>query len=510
MCKPNEQSLELRKTQEAPLQVREEETIRQHLATLQTWEGAEGATLEEQRRNFSDRMIQRQQEYVNRMLQQRAQQNLNPLQPQEVATGQPVQVQPAESDKEKKERLRRDKKAKKKNPAADHLSYGMVESLQFHKKCHANSFPDKTLHRAAEANVDTRVLRAYVYGHRKSRLGRPLTPQDRTLRDMDRRFLDDYISKDLTRRKPHLDRMKAEVLSMNFSMDMFTPEYMSRRAGRIHEMVTKMVYFQNVMNDPINKPYFENLPQYEKDMLDSQVLGRYAQLGSLMVTQANAKGVNIDAAEYAEFKSASDADIYLATLPVYSDAAAEALEQAEQQAGTAAQEEMERRKARETAILERDAVKMKAQAETLKTDDIGGLNLTAYVTGYSFDNMRDARRLIERHPEEYAQNKELVDRLYQRFYRGIDSLGDYYLKLQSAQGVMDDIPIGCSAMEQRVKDAALAYQMTVNEPATQLQSEASACFEALKHILAHKEISAPTAELLRELRGEAGGEPPAT
>lgn len=509
MCKPNEQSLELQKTREAPLEVREEETIRQHLSTLQTWEGAQGATLKEQRKNFSDQMIQRQQEYASRMLQQRARQNLNVLQPREAAPGQPVQAQPRESFKDKQERQRRERKAKKANPAADHLSYGMVEDLQLYEKYHANSLPQEAIHLAFERNVDIRVLRSFVHGHRVDRKGRPLTPQDQNFKDMDQRFLDDYISKDFTRRKPHLDRMKAEVLSMNVSMDMLTPEYMSRHAGRLHEMVSKMVYFQNIMDDPINTPYFDDLPQYEKDMLRAQVSERYAILGTMLVTQANAKGVNFDAAKYADFEKESDAEPYRAMLPVYSDATAQALERSEQMAGAAAQEEMERRRTREAAILERDAETMKAQAETLQGQEIGGLDLTAYVTGYSFDNMRDARRLIENHPEEYAQNKELVDKLYQRFYRGIDSLGDYYLKLQSAQSVMDDIPIQCSAMEQRVKDAALAYQMDVNEPATKLQSEASACFEALKHILAHKEISAPTAELLRELRGEAGGEAPA-
>lgn len=503
MCKPNEQSLELQKTREAPLQVREEETIRQHLSTLQTWEGTEGATLEEQRKIFSDQMIQRQQERASRVLQQQAQQNLNHLEPREAAPGEPVQIQPPESDKEKRERLRRERKAKKKNPAADHLSYGMVESLQSYQEYHANSFPKKLLHQAVEERVDTRVLRAYVHGHRKNRLGRPLTPQDRNYRDMDQRFLDDYISKDLTRRQPHLDRMKEEVLAMNFSMDMFTPEYMSRRAGRLHEMVTKLIYFQNVMNDPINKPYFENLPQYEKDLLNSQVLERYAQLGTLLVTQGNAKGVDVDGAQYAKFKSAADADIYGGTLPVYSDAAAQALETSKQLADTAAREEMERRREREAAIMQQDAEKMKVQAETLKGQDIGGLNLTSFVTGYSFDNMRDARRLIESNPEEYARNRELVDKLYQRYYRGIDSLGDYNLKLMSAQGVVDGIPLRCSAREQQVKRAASVYLESLNRSAAKLQDEASSCLEALKHILKHKDISDATAELLRELRGEA-------
>lgn len=503
MCKPNEQSLELQKTREAPLEVREEETIRQHLSTLQTWEGAQGATLEEQRKNFSDQMIQRQQEYASRALQQRAQQNLNELRPREAAPGQPVQVQPPESDKEKRERLRRERKAKKKNPAADHLSYGMVESLQFYEKYHDNSFPKKTVHRAFKENVDTRVLRNFVHGHRKNRLGRPLTPQDQDFKDKDQKFLDDYISKDLTRRKPHLERMKEEVLGMNFSMDMFTPEYMSRHAGRLHEMVSKLVYFQNIMDDPINKPYFDGLPQYDKDLLRAQVSERYAILGSMLVTQANAKGVNFDAANYAVFKSESDAKTYSDMLPTYSDVTAQTLESSKQLAIDAARQEMERRMNDEAAILQKDAEKMKVEAETLKEQDIGGLNLTAYVTGYSFDNMRDARRLIENNPEEYAQNRELVDKLYQRYYRGIDSLGDYNLKLQSAQGVIDGIPLRCSAREAQVKRAAVAYQEALSRSAAKLQDEASSCLEALKHILKHKEISGATVELLRELRGEA-------
>ena len=297
--------------QEEPIQTAQ--TLREHLTSLQNWNVGEGQTLEQRRSEHAGQMIQTQREYCER-LQNRMREQLAPAQANQAAPGQPQQMAaPKETYKQKKERERRAKEARRNNPAADHLSYNAVQSLQQLKTGQDNSMNTPGIYDQATANkVDKRVLRSFCHGYQTNKRGEPLSPQDQARKQADETFLQDYASADLKRRKPHLDRMVNELLNAKITDEMFTDEYLCTHTIEMKSLIDRMVYFDNVIKDPVNAPYFEQMDPLKRRLIDVRILNRYAALGQGAVTLMGAKGVMLDHAAYVN----GDAAPYMQNAPI--------------------------------------------------------------------------------------------------------------------------------------------------------------------------------------------------
>jgi hypothetical protein len=435
MAGPDE--LMLQRPVNAPQEIHiEEQTIREQLTAHQDWDLRDGRTFAEMRKAQGERMILREQ-LKNEQLQAAVQRTVPQGNASEAAPGQPRQAQTQETRKERKERERRDKEAKKHNPGADHVSYAALEAFKQVDEEQRNSFSGQTKDRAAAAKVDDRVLKVFSQGYRKDKKGRPADAEQQQRMMEDQAFLDDYISKDVERRRPHLERMTEEMLAVDFTPDMFTDAYIEQHAAEMKILADRMTYFSNVYSDPVNASFFAGLSQERRDLIEARVLGMGAQVGVLMANTLFAKGVDYNSAQYITRSDVvTDARSMLGL-------SRGIFEQA--RANTAEQERAIGKRMVQNRIEEKRA-ELTRGSETIKTavqedESLSGLGLTGFVTGDFVEVLAKNRSMIESHPDAYARNKDTVNMLYAELHRGIDALGDLALELRALQAVADDLQV---------------------------------------------------------------------
>ncbi|MDR1070160.1 MAG: hypothetical protein LBL37_05210, partial [Gracilibacteraceae bacterium] len=431
--------LTLQRPVNASQEIRTEEmTIREQLTAHRPWEAQDGLAPQEMRRAAGERMIQREQ-LRNEQLQTAVQRTVPEGNAAEAAPGQPQQVQaPArETRKERKERERRAKEAQKHNPAADHVSYAAVEAFKQVDEEQRNSLGGQVKDRAAAAKVDDRVLKVFSQGYRKDKKGRPADAEQQRRMTQDQAFLDDYISKDPVRRRPHLERMTEEMLTVDFTPDMFTDAYIEQHAAEMKILADRMTYFSNVYRDPVNASFFAGLSQERRDLIEARVLGMGAQVGVLMANTFFAKGLDYNSAQYITRSDVvSDAKAMLEpSRGIFEQARANTAEQ-ERAIG---KRMVQDRIAEKRTELTRDSDEMKTAVQ--EDESLSGFGLTGVVTGDSAEMLAKNRSMIESRPGEYARNKDTVDMLYGELRQGIDALGDAALEIRALQALADDLRV---------------------------------------------------------------------
>lgn len=506
MCKTaNETMLEQQKVQEPVFQTKEQtETktmdIRQELTRLQTWDVAPDQTLEERRAAQAAILIQQQQE-DNLVLLAQAQVQLPPVQAQGAAPGQPVQEQvPAkQSYKQRRKEAGKNKKAQKINPKADHISYDAVLQLQAQKQEKDNSLTPERIRQAQQTNTDIRVLRCFSQGYQTKKNGQPDGPDQARRQQQDNAFLDAYLSGNVQRRTPYLQKFTDELMAVNITMEMLTPEYLKDHAAAVKQLGDRMVYFQNIQKDPINAPFFQNMPPMKLELLNAKLDSLAAIFSTQLVNRLATKGVNCDSAAY--FTTTDQVETARQMDEGYSRLLEQGIAAAKQREQEIAARYAEQEKEDALAQLEEESEQMREQAETME-GDIGGLNLTTFVTGYSFDELAKYRSMIEAHPEAYAQHKDVVDKLYQSFYRAMDSMGDLTGEAKAYQEVIDNHNQSVKKEDRLLVRHASQKQEETSEKLDLVRKRISAIADSLQFYLRNKPISA-AAKLLLEREGLA-------
>ncbi|MCD8196714.1 MAG: hypothetical protein LUE24_06065 [Lachnospiraceae bacterium] len=207
----------------------------------------------------------------NVTLTQEIRQELPPAQAVRTAPGIPIQAQePAK--KSFKERRRDRKKAKAAReagcPVGSAASYDMLTALKSSHDDRMNSYEPRKK-QVADSKADWRILFAFTKGYKvKGKDKRPATPQDAENKLRDDKFYEDYCSNDIKRRRPHLEEMVNELLSHEYSPEMFTEQYMREHMREMGELGDRMLCMNNVMKDPINAPFFRTLDPYRAQALD--------------------------------------------------------------------------------------------------------------------------------------------------------------------------------------------------------------------------------------------------
>lgn len=239
-------------------------------------------------------LVQTQNQQLNAALNAHAQQQIPAVAAQVTAPGSPVQEQapPKLSYKERRKEKKKAKQAKKQCPVGDAATYDMVKQLEERAAVKDNSLAG---HRKEleESGVDARVVHAFLKGYQKNRRGRPASPEDQAHKAQDDAFVTDYCSNDLQRRQPHLDRMVTEFLSFEVSPVMFTKEYLRRNMGKLKELSSKMLCMNNIEEDPINRPYFDALPEVKKEQLRAK-FDLYREFTGALVTVSGKYGVKFN------------------------------------------------------------------------------------------------------------------------------------------------------------------------------------------------------------------------
>ncbi|MCD8363675.1 MAG: hypothetical protein LUC98_12105 [Lachnospiraceae bacterium] len=259
-----EQSLKNKTKSAEPIRIQVQQTETQQVNTAAA-PGAEvllAQNVETQR--------ERQQ---NAVLNQEIRQELPAAQAVRTAPGIPIQgLKPAKQSF--KDRRRDKKKAQAVKdascPVVKAASYDMLTALQNSRADRDNAAePHKELIR--KSGVDGRVLHAFARGYRLkgSKNKRPATSRDARNKEQDDQFYMDYCSKDLKRRKPHLEKMVNELISHQFTPEMFTEQYLRKHMREMGELGDRMLCMDNVMKDPINAPFFKTLDPYRTQALEA-------------------------------------------------------------------------------------------------------------------------------------------------------------------------------------------------------------------------------------------------
>lgn len=221
-----------------------------------------------------------------------------------------------QSFKQRRRQKKEDKRLKEQyGEHADHVSAAIKQQLdeltveREAELARMTSLRDEADHR--NVKVEVKVLHSFITGYKTNEEGNPLNEQEAERKRKDDAFLEDYCSGDLQRRLPHLERMKNELLNIRLSPDMLTETYMERHAVELYDIVAKMTYFENVEKDPINAPFFENLPAVERKLLKYRVADLCGSFSHLWICILASKGFTIagSEAQYTNQKSFLDAMI---------------------------------------------------------------------------------------------------------------------------------------------------------------------------------------------------------
>lgn len=222
------------------------------------------------------------------------------------AAGNPQQIQNVQkkSYKQRRNEAKEARRAKTFTPTGDHYTIKIAEQIRADMAMHDNSLTQDYIELASANRVDLRVLDRFSQGYKKGDDGEPLNDEEAAKMRADHQFYDDYISKDVTRRAPHIRKMMKELLTANVNMAMFTDEYLGEHLGEMKLMADRMTYFENVYKDPVNKPFFDSLPKFQHDLIESRIIGLYAQVSYALLNFCSKRGVSLNYGTYEDERTA--------------------------------------------------------------------------------------------------------------------------------------------------------------------------------------------------------------
>ena len=236
---------------------------------------------------------------LNEELVARVQEQIPAAHANAAAPGAPVQEQaPARlSFKERQVEKSHAKEARKHCPVGDAVTYDMHHQLVDLKTQQDNSMT-RNQHVTRDRGVDMRVLRVFCHGYRTNRRGNPATPQDAAHQQADDQFLADYCSGDITRRRPHLERIVDEMVNLHLEPNQFSERNLRNNTAYLKSMADRMVYLENVMNDPINRPYFDTLDPARRETLERAFQTVYPAFVSAFSMECQRRGIDFNGARY--------------------------------------------------------------------------------------------------------------------------------------------------------------------------------------------------------------------
>ncbi|MCC8140624.1 MAG: hypothetical protein LIO67_10085 [Lachnospiraceae bacterium] len=422
---------------------------------------------------------------ANGTLMQTAAARLPQAQAASAAAGSPVQDQEPtkKTYKQRREDQKRDRLAQQFNPDADHASYNMMEQLTNQDAEKKNSMTADRVSRAVDAHVDLRVLRSFSQGYRTDKKGRVLR-KDRDRKAADDAFLEDYISADVQRRWPHLERMTREILNMDITLGMTAEAYLEKHMAESYERSSRLVYFENVMKDPVNKPFFDAMPQYQLELLNEKLNQLMEPYSLALNAKAMLKGFALDKRTYYE-----STDLEMARMQdnVISTALTQRLAQLQQGEEAIYDRDAEQEIGRLISETEPGAAE-KAPQEQAAAEGAAAPQTDAYTAEF--------RRAVDAKPAVYEEYKTMLDDLAAKRSQIGASWKAMRRKAAAAQTLCALYEGAASPQEIRRRDKAIEKGEAYEAEAGRIASELAACTNAMDFFLKDEPLSAPGREML--------------
>ncbi len=224
------------------------------------------------------------------------------------AEGEPEQHYhaPKRSYKQKKEDEMHIEIAKEKSgwDGADLFTYETVTALRDYNQLKgptAKMINDPATLAALNAHhADLRMIKAFCNGYR-TKPGtddEPLNEEEEAKKQLDQELISSYATGKLEDRIPFLDNATDYILNTEVQPWMFKEEdYVRDHAVELKIICDRFVYFENLLKDPINKPYFDEMEPMKLEVLKAQ-FSTYSAMSTLLVTMMGSHGVKLDHLDY--------------------------------------------------------------------------------------------------------------------------------------------------------------------------------------------------------------------
>ena len=277
--------------------MQEQVEIKVHAGTEEMLEAQ--PQLEEQVRETQTPVETERETGENAALAAQVQQQFPAAHAEMAAPGAPVQEEVATKMtwKERRRERKHAEKARAACPVGTAATYDMVKQIS-----RLNTAKENTVRNHAELiqrqQVDRRVLRAFAFPYQVNKKGQPATKEDEAAKQQSDLFVQDYCSNDLQRRQPHLERIVNELLAVQCSPDMLSPQNLRKNAAQLRALGDKMVYLENLMRDPVNRPYFDRMDPVRRERLEMSFETLYVPFVAAMTTQFQKNGVEPNTGRY--------------------------------------------------------------------------------------------------------------------------------------------------------------------------------------------------------------------
>lgn len=474
---------------------RQEDPIRANLQRLQTWNSAEDPQVQVDRETYRETLIRRQQE-LNETMQADARQQLPQAVANGAAPGTPVQEQaPAKlTYKQRREQKRKLKEARR------NVNGGTVESYEMHRVSNDMIRMKENSTGPYEYRVlGRRELRdaiSFCHGYRKNLLGRPATAEDRAWMERDKAYIEDYLSRDIERRKPYLEDFKQKIMAYEVTGDTFSNANIVQNFDELRRITEYSCSYENLMNDPDNAPYFDQMLAEEKAVLERKMVLLNA-LGGYLTSKAMACGVTIDDGKYVREIPPEMPLVVEGSLAVLKDSHESLMEDCQTLV---------------EPVVARMADEVREQALAPLREETGERRVSAgsdiRFSQESFESlqeqMRGLRDLILSESESYAVHarKDLIDALYQDAYRTLDLQNELALKAESYQKTFDGLSSSGGFYGQTLKHTAARKASQYLTQARECEKHAADISQALSYLLKGGRVSEEVRKLIDRMETE--------
>jgi hypothetical protein len=120
--------------------------------------------------------------------------------------------------------------------------------------------------------VDLRLYRLFGEGYDVNDQGEPNAPIDEFKKMRHETFKEDYLSGDIERRAPYIQKFCDEIMAFPVTNELFDEKYIMTHIREIKTICDRACYFQNIQDiDTRNKEFFEGMSPEEKRALSEKL-----------------------------------------------------------------------------------------------------------------------------------------------------------------------------------------------------------------------------------------------
>lgn len=364
----------------------------------------------------------------------------------------PIQQQPVtqESYKARRKRLQKEEEVSNLCPRSVtkeetyDLSHAVKEDLQARRNACEDNHVEERCRKAGSSysEADSHAISAFCQGYRINRFGLAANLRESAKKKADKAFIDAYFNYESEPEElsPFLDKIMDDLLQADISKDMFSNESFRRRGPEIKRLSDKLHGLKTLMRKC--PAYFNELPAFKQQVLQQLIIITPelddALKGSMKKRMVSLSDGEYDSQEISEDES-SEIDYNLDNF----EDPAEIFRTAK---GLAIKDEAERRYQKDLPdILEKFDIRSKVEENSGPGQDYeryAGIYFTGAASISDYMNIAEAREMITSHPEEYAENRMLVDETYKQLYKAQDLVAESDIRTKTLDKGLQDVQSG--------------------------------------------------------------------